>query len=216
MSCMLSNCVPRNRCAGLQQSRLSHLWHTSKPVGIVPNVSSHAFRWASAHLPNCPYPSGLATPAQFQQASTTLLCVRGQSQGAVMTDWGRDTLCADSRRTGRMVTGTRLLAQRCYHRLVTPRGALRGGEDEENFGEDLSQLIGQAATDATRLKWISKIRQELTKDEQVDDVAVTIEASTVAGETTWTIVVDVTSAQGPFQLVLSVDSVTTKILRFSQ
>ncbi len=131
-----------------------------------------------------------------------------------MTDFGRDTLCLDSLRPGRYATGWRLLAQRCYHRLITPRGSLRGGEDEANFGLDLGELLGDSDSPALRASLPGRIAGELAKDPEVDTVDVTVDAlATGPGETTWTIAVSVTSAAGPFDLVLEVSGVTVKLLK---
>ncbi len=130
-----------------------------------------------------------------------------------MTDFGRDTLCLDSLRPGRYATGWRLLAQRCYHRLITPRGSLRGGEDEANFGLDLGELLGDADSPALRASIPGRIANELQKDPEVDTVDVTVDVLTVApGELRWTITISVTSALGPFDLVLAVSGVTVELV----
>jgi hypothetical protein len=99
------------------------------------------------------------------------------------------------------------------HRLITTRGELRGGEDEENFGENLTQYVGSVDDSTVQRTLPAKVIAELRKDEQVDNVVVTLESTKASnGETTWSIAIDVESAVGPFQLVLSVDSVTTKLL----
>lgn len=62
MSAALSASVPRNRCFGLTQPRLSHVWHTDRlrfrPLsGIAPFPSTHAIRWALVNTPRictCP------------------------------------------------------------------------------------------------------------------------------------------------------------------
>ena len=67
-----------------------------------------------------------------------------------MTDFGTDTYCLDSLMTGRMASDATLIGQRLYHALITPRGALLGGPDEESFGEDLEEMIQMINKDKNR------------------------------------------------------------------
>jgi len=129
-----------------------------------------------------------------------------------MTDFGRDTLCLDSLRTGRYATGVRLVAQRCYHRLTTPRGTLRGGQHERNFGIDLVGMCGAAITTQLEAAIGPRVRNELLKDEQVLTVDVDVSVSGGDLDRTWTIAVDAQTAEGPFQLVLAVAGVTVEIM----
>jgi hypothetical protein len=128
------------------------------------------------------------------------------------TDFGTDTLCLDSLRTGRRVTGVRRVAQRCYHRLITPRGMLRGGVDEGNFGLDLASLCGSAVTAELESAIGPRIRTELKKDPQVDTVDVDVVSTTVAGVVSWVITISATTAAGPFRLVVGVSDVTVELL----
>ncbi len=59
-----------------------------------------------------------------------------------MVDFGREISCTDSLKTGRFSTGARLVAEAAYRRLTTPRGTLRGGEEEANYGIDLTEMCG--------------------------------------------------------------------------
>jgi len=127
--------------------------------------------------------------------------------------FGRDTLCLDTLKTGRYATGKRVVAQRCYHRLITPRGMLRGGADEQNFGIDLPGMCGGAVTTELEAAIGPRVKNELLKDPQVETVSVSVEKSGTVLDRTWTITVSATTAAGPFELVLEVDSVTVKLLR---
>jgi hypothetical protein len=130
------------------------------------------------------------------------------------TDFGRDTLCLDSLRTGRSVTGVRRVAQNCYHRLITPRGTLRGGADEGNFGLDLAGKVGSAVTQALQMALPGQIDNELRKDPRVLSTTVAIVwTTTTAGEVSAEIAIEVQTAAGPFELVLAVDGVSAKIVR---
>lgn len=131
-----------------------------------------------------------------------------------MTDFGRDVLCLDSLLSGRYASGLRLLGQRCYHRLITPRGTLRGGPDEGNFGLDLASKVGGAVTTAQQAALPSQIENELRKDPQVQSCSAAIVWTTASDRTVSAKVsVTVTSAAGPFELVMAVDAVSARVLR---
>ena len=129
-----------------------------------------------------------------------------------MVDFGRDIDCTDSLRTGRYVTGTRLVAQAIYRRLITERGSLRGGEDEANYGLDLTRMIGQSTTRTSARVWEGRIRGEALKDPRVQDCVATVVAASNGVGDIWTVTVDCTTAAGPFQLVLGVSDVTTRLV----
>jgi len=128
------------------------------------------------------------------------------------TDFGRDTFCITSRKTGRYASGRMLLGQRLVHRFITPRGQLRGGQAEANFGLDLAGLVGAATDDDLESSIGPRIQNEALKDEQVESLTVGVEQTEAATEITWTFTLDVQSALGPFKLVLVVDDVTTKAM----
>lgn len=76
ISAELSAGVPRNKCAGLQQRRLSHLWQTDIPSGISPNANSHDKRCGyncRQFTVNCPYPSNRMLNCHGQQPSSPAL-----------------------------------------------------------------------------------------------------------------------------------------------
>jgi hypothetical protein len=126
--------------------------------------------------------------------------------------FGRDTNCTDSLKTGRTVTGLVLLGQACYRRLITPRGTLRGGEDESVYGLDLSGYVGRSPRNV-EAALPAQIRAELLKDERVTDAATTITKTVSGPATTFTIRILVTASTGEtFALVLAVDDVTTELL----
>jgi len=131
-----------------------------------------------------------------------------------MTDFGRDVLCLDSLLTGRYATGLRVLGQRCYHRLITPRGMLRGGADEGNFGLDLASKCGAASSASLRAALPSQIENELRKDPQVlSATAAIVWTEPNPGQVEAEITVTVESAEGPFDLVLAVSSVSARLLK---
>lgn len=129
-----------------------------------------------------------------------------------MTDFGRDVSCTRSLKTGRFVTGARLVAEAAYRRLTTPRGMLRGGEDEANYGLDLTELCGTTSPKATAAALPGRIESELTKDERIDSVSADVVVTTSGPETTFAITIEGTTGAGPFKLELLASAVTVELL----
>lgn len=128
---------------------------------------------------------------------------------------GRDTYCLDELRPGRWATGTLLVAQRLYHRLITPRGALLGGEDEANFGVDLAGFVGSTEGSTLDSRLPGVIRNELLKDPAVESVDVRAERTTDAGRTSWTIEIEAVTTEGTVELIVAVSDVSVDLLRVS-
>ena len=130
-------------------------------------------------------------------------------------DYGRDISCTDSLLTGRFATRARLVAQAAYRRLITPRLALRGGEEEQNYGLDLTELVGSSKTKADAAALPGRIRTELMKDERIEtcsaDVLVTVEGPA----TVFTITIVAETSEGPFTLTVLSTDVTTELLGIS-
>lgn len=126
---------------------------------------------------------------------------------------GRDTWCLDSLRPGVMATGVQLVAQRCYRRLITPRGALRGGEDEENFGLDLAGFIGSNDVATVQATMPGQVRNELLKDPAVEEVTVSAQRIELGGgRVEWRLTIDVETTDGDVQLFVGVNDVTTALI----
>jgi hypothetical protein len=131
------------------------------------------------------------------------------------TGYGVDSWATDSVFTGRLARGKTLVAQACYRRLTTQRGTLRGGPDEQNYGIDISSVIGAGNPERVAVMLPSMIRGELLKDDRVADVETSVEyTQDTAGRATFTIVVDVQTyeAGNDFELTISVDGVTAKLV----
>lgn len=125
---------------------------------------------------------------------------------------GRDVSCTDSRKTGRFVTGARLVAEAAYRRVTTPRGTLRGGEEEANYGIDLADLIGSNTTALSAAMLPGQIRAELAKDERIETTDVNV-VTTVAGPAvSFNITISCTTAAGPFVLSLLASAVSVELL----
>jgi hypothetical protein len=132
-----------------------------------------------------------------------------------MTILGRDTSCMTALRSGRFVSGARLVAESAYRRLSTPRGSLRGGEEEADFGFDLTELIGSAttATDAAALP--GRIEAELLKDERIESVTVTVANVSAGVGTELEVTIEAETSVGPFTLQLGVDDLTVELVGLS-
>lgn len=129
------------------------------------------------------------------------------------TNYGRDISCTDSLRTGRYASGPRLVAEAAYRRLTTPRGMLRGGTDEEHYGFDLLQKIGEVGSAAVLAASLpGQIRNELLKDERITsvDVVVTVVKTTPGIELF--IAINAETDAGPFGLTLGVSEVSVDML----
>ncbi len=129
-----------------------------------------------------------------------------------MTDFGRDTSATDGLRTGRFSTGARLVAEAAYRRLTTPRGTLRGGEHEADYGLDLTELVGSSTTKSDALALEGRISNELAKDERILSTVVSVVLATDGPSTSLDIQVSATTADGPFTLVLLASDVTVELL----
>ncbi len=133
-----------------------------------------------------------------------------------ITDLGRDTSCTTGLRTGRFATRARLIGEAAYRRLTTPRGDLRGGEDEADYGIDLTELIGSGSVKADAAALPGRIRSELMKDERIEAVDVTVKPSTSGPVTTFDIKIAITSTIGPFTLALLASGVSVELLGITE
>lgn len=130
-------------------------------------------------------------------------------------DLGRDISCTDSLKTGRFATGVRLVAEAAYRRLTTPRGMLRGGEEEQNYGLDLTAFCGTTNPKATAASLPGRIKSELLKDERIETVDVNIVVTTSRPATTFTITIAATTGAGPFTLKLLASAVDVELLGYA-
>jgi len=108
---------------------------------------------------------------------------------------------------GGVVSGRRAVGQAIARRLVTPRGGLL---DDESYGYDLRQLVGEALRPGDLATVEAEIADQCRMDERVDDVAVAVTlAATGALRVELTIA---TETLGPLRLVLAVSAVSAEIL----
>lgn len=130
-------------------------------------------------------------------------------------DFGKDTSCTTSLRAGRYASGARLVAEAAYRRLTTPRGMLRGGDEEATYGLDLTDLVGSGTTKHDAAALGARIKAELLKDERIIDVDVEVIATIVGAGTHFTVTVDAETDAGPFDLKLGVNEVGVELLGLS-
>jgi len=123
-----------------------------------------------------------------------------------------DTYCLDSLISGRLVSGLELLGQRCYRRLSTPAGTLRGGEEEADFGRDLAEYVGSTSPAIVDAMLPVIARNELMKDPAVVTATCIPTRVEGGGQVSWTLAVSVQSTDGDLQLILSVSAVTVALL----
>lgn len=129
--------------------------------------------------------------------------------------FGLDTWCLSGLATGRTVTGKTLVAQAIYRRLTTPRGTLSGGDDEENYGFDVSEFVGAVDEDTVVVALPNMVRAEILKDDRLSAATVTSSVSrTTAGLTTITLDVDAMLADSgeTFSLTLGVSETGVAVL----
>lgn len=123
--------------------------------------------------------------------------------------YGVEVWCADSLVTGRLVSGWRVVAQALYRRLITPRGTLRGGEEQAAYGVDLAEYIGRVAYPGVIATLPGLVRGEFLKDDRVADALVTVTADTATnGAVSITIVavVQLQDTDEQFSLTITADS----------
>ncbi len=131
------------------------------------------------------------------------------------TDFGREMSCTDTLKTGRFVTGPRLVAEADFRRLTTPRGMLRGGEEEQNYGLDLTAMVGGSGSEATAAALPGQITSELMKDERHESVDVTVVRTVDGAAVTFDVTIEGQTSEGPFTLKLRASDVTVELLGIS-
>jgi len=131
-----------------------------------------------------------------------------------MIGFGTDTWCLGSLSTGRLATGSALVAQAAFRRLTTPRGTLRGGDEEAAYGLDVAGFVGDVGYDAAVAQIPGRVRAELLKDPRLAEVLVEATIVNDRGKQTITIsVVGVTADETEdFALTLSVNDVTVNLI----
>lgn len=130
------------------------------------------------------------------------------------TDFGTDVSCIDGLKTGRIVSGRRLVAEAIYRRLTTPRGMLRGGIDEDDYGLDVLSLIGEVGSPSLLATWPGRIKNEVLKDERISNASVSVVDKTVRGSPgrSYEIAIVAETDLGPFDLTLGMSETSVEVL----
>ena len=102
-----------------------------------------------------------------------------------------------------------------YRRQVTPRGTLEGGEEEASYGIDLTEFVGSSDPARIQAMLPALIRGELTKDDRISDVYVSVSYTVdTAGLAYFTIVERVvTFEEGEsFELTIGVSALSIELI----
>lgn len=129
--------------------------------------------------------------------------------------YGAAVWALDDMQPGRTARGAMVVLQSLYHRLITPRGMLFGGDEEDNFGLDLEGMVGSMSTSDAIAQLPGAVQNEFAKDERVAGTAVSVVprvASDKGVELVITINVVLHDEDEAFQLVLAVSEVTTELV----
>lgn len=104
------------------------------------------------------------------------------------------------------------MAEAAYRRLTTPRGMLRGGEAEGEYGLDLTELIGSVDKKNAAATLPGQISSELSKDERIDGLEVTVTETMDGPGIVLQIRVEAETADGEFTLTLLASDVTVELI----
>jgi hypothetical protein len=129
--------------------------------------------------------------------------------------YGEDIWCGDELVTSRRSRGVNTVLLAWYRRLRTPRGTLRGGDEESAYGLDLSSYVGAVGYPAAILAMPTLVRAELSKDDRAVDIAVTATSSVDAAGLVYIelrIIGTLVETGEDLSLTLNVSDVNTSIL----
>ncbi len=122
-------------------------------------------------------------------------------------DYGTDLDCVtDIASDGRTVTGRMVVAQAIARRWSTPRGRLIG---DPNYGFDLTQFLNADMSPRDLAAMRAGAEAEALKDERVERCDVT---ASIDSDGVMTIIGSLSDADGPFELTVSVSSVSLQLL----
>lgn len=112
--------------------------------------------------------------------------------------------------SGRTVSGTKLLGQAAYHRLITPRGSCL---DSPNDGLDLHEYLSRAMTPVELATIPGEVRLELLKDERFNGAEIVMTKNADGFD----LAIQITPSAGPnFELVISVTQAAVVLLSLTE
>ena len=123
-----------------------------------------------------------------------------------MTDLGRDVSCLpDGLRTGRIVSGRRLVAESIARKLSTRPGECPGSP---LWGFYLPGRVGAVESKSELAALQGRVRSAIMEDERIDAANVAVTRI----EDGFDVRVDARTSDGPFKLVLKVSDVSVEVL----
>lgn len=129
--------------------------------------------------------------------------------------FGVDIWCTDSLFTARYARGPRVVLQALYRRLITPRGMLRGGDEESAYGLDIAAYVGAVGYPTTIASIPGVVRAELLKDDRVSGIDVDVEKMEASDGTIsllLTVHVTLEDEASEYTLTLSVTDISVTLL----
>lgn len=129
--------------------------------------------------------------------------------------YGVEIWCLGQIRSGRLARGRAVVIQALYNRTITPRGTLRGGEEESTYGLDLAGFVGAVGADIAARAIPLQLRTEWLKDDRVQDVSI---FASIASEPDGTTAIDLdcnvllVDEEESFPLTLHVSETSVTIL----
>lgn len=109
-----------------------------------------------------------------------------------------------------MVSEKQCLAQSLVRRLISPRGSLKWSPTD---GTDLRDFLNHAQTPTGKFALEQAAKNECEKDDRVQSAQATSVMNSANG--TCQLTIKIVTANGPFDLVLLVESLTVSLLSVS-
>lgn len=112
-----------------------------------------------------------------------------------------------------LATGVKNLANALLRRLSTPERFLADAfGDDPDYGWDCRRLLNRALSDEAIRGELAQAERQATQDDRVQTATARYEISGALPEQTVTLELDVTTAEGPFRLVVAIDAVPPTLL----
>jgi hypothetical protein len=108
------------------------------------------------------------------------------------------------------ISGQRVVAEAVARRWGTERGSLPYARD---YGTDARGIVGDTLTVAEIASWQTALEREAEKDERVESASVTVTYDRGAAKVR--IVGQITTADGEFEMVMSVSDSSAELLEVS-
>lgn len=126
-----------------------------------------------------------------------------------------DKLALDSPKTGRVARGLRVVGQRLYHRVITPKGTLTYSAAARRFGYDLAGKLGQVGESRAMIAATETgLKAQLQEDSAVRTARVVITREALPGRNKerWLVQIDARTKEGDIRLILGVSGISSELL----